>query len=78
MPYPAGIIAALLTVMSDVAHTPSIGFDPPKKRGANLLPSKFSHDLFHGQSFDVRERLSYRFPVDVLVGVKAHYQLVSF
>ena len=29
--YPAGIIAALLTVTSEVAQIPSMGFDPRKK-----------------------------------------------
>ncbi len=76
MPYPAGIIVA----HGDVGYCPHPvnWLRPPKKRGTNLLSSKFSHDLFRGQSFNVRERLSYRFPVDVLVGIKAHYQLVSF
>jgi hypothetical protein len=37
MPYPAGIIAALHTVMLDVAYTPLIGFDPPK----NVVPIFF-------------------------------------
>ncbi len=46
MPYPAGIIAALLTVMSDVAHTPSIGFDPPKNVVPIFFPVNFPTTSF--------------------------------